>query len=401
MAPPGREPTNKVNPFSGGQAGATRAQVGKQDILRDLNREMTRKEYFKGRQDISDDRLDRRLKQAQEYQDFKNTLNVAEGTTNLYQASKPVFDTDPSSPTFGQYVRTTLADKAMQLANKYGPTPTEIMGDIGYGIKSIASGIGERVATGNIGLLGIAKGLYDQFTNNATKAKDALVKGFDKLTSVEQEIAKDTSKYPKMSSHPRIQGIKDIEEYQMTELDKANTIRNNMETLSSISIPEGSSIPVTTTSRYGMPQSPPGFKVMSQQQKDLLREMNEYDMRRAQDKFRGTPGSGYQAGAGLPAITNNIQIQGGQATPITDQEFMEKEKQANEIFNDPFFSQTSNQMSGAPGFEIVTDYKNPNQRMQELIDQNKINNTKMFDLGINNAKNQLSELERVFGVDMR
>jgi hypothetical protein len=401
MAPPGREPTNKVNPFSGGQAGATRAQVGKQDILRDLNREMTRKEYFKGRQDISDDRLDRRLKQAQEYQDFKNTLNVAEGTTNLYQASKPVFDTDPSSPTFGQYVRTTLADKAMQLANKYGPTPTEIMGDIGYGIKSIASGIGERVATGNIGLLGIAKGLYDQFTNNATKAKDALVKGFDKLTSVEQEIAKDTSKYPKMSSHPRIQGIKDIEEYQMTELDKANTIRNNMETLSSISIPEGSSIPVTTTSRYGMPQSPPGFKVMSQQQKDLLREMNEYDMRRAQDKFRRTPGSGYQAGAGLPAITNNIQIQGGQATPITDQEFMEKEKQANEIFNDPFFSQTSNQMSGAPGFEIVTDYKNPNQRMQELIDQNKINNTKMFDLGINNAKNQLSELERVFGVDMR
>lgn len=410
MAPPGREPTNKVNPFSGGQAGATRAQVGKQDILRDLNREMTRKEYFKGRQDISDDRLDRRLKQAQEYQDFKNTLNVAEGTTNLYQASKPVFDTDPSSPTFGQYVRTTLADKAMQLANKYGPTPTEIMGDIGYGIKSIASGIGERVATGNIGLLGIAKGLYDQFTNNAAKAKDALVKGFDKLTSVEQEIAKDTSKYPKMSSHPRIQGIKDIEEYQMTELDKANTIRNNMETLSSISIPEGSSIPVTTTSRYGMPQSPPGFKVMSQQQKDLLREMNEFDTRRAQDKFRRTPGSGYQAGAGLPAITNQeenyIKFQNGQAVPISKEEFLEDQRAVEEKFaNDPFFAdkmtKTSNQMSGAPGFEIVTDYKNPNQRMQELIDQNKINNTKMFDLGINNAKNQLSELERVFGVDMR
>ena len=146
MAPPGREPTNKVNPFSGGQAGATRAQVGKQDILRDLNREITRNEYFKGRQDISDERLDNRLKQAQEYKDFRDTLKIAEGTTNLYQASKPVFDTDPSSPTFGQYVRTTLADKAMQLANKYGPTPTEIMGDIGYGIKSIASGVGQKFA---------------------------------------------------------------------------------------------------------------------------------------------------------------------------------------------------------------------------------------------------------------
>lgn len=350
--------------------------------------ERMRGKYFDNRQDVSRDRLERRLAQQQE--NIFNRLTMfkpVQGSSNLLQSRTP------GGP--------SIADVYEASARKYGPTLREIGSDIAYATGKTAGAIGQKVMAGEFGLLGLAKAAYDKFSSNAAKAKDALVKGFDKLTSVEQEIAKDPNKYPKMSSHPRLQGIKDIEEYQMTELDKANTIRNNMETLSSISIPEGSSIPLTTTSRYGMPQNPPGFKVMSQLQKDLLREMNEYDMRRAQDKFKSTPGSGYQAGAGLPAIANNIQIQDGKATPITSQEFMEKEQQANEIFNDPFFNQTSNQMSGAPGFEIVTDYKSPEARMQELIEQNKVNNTNMFDLGINNAKNQLSELERVFGVDMQ
>jgi hypothetical protein len=146
-----------------------------------------------------------------------------------------------------------------------------------------------------------------------------------------------------MSSHPRIQGIKDIEEYQMTELDKANLIRQNIERVST---------PITEKNTV---QSAKVFD-------DSFRRLPATGMTQTSptvDPFIRMPGTGYQAGAGMG-------------------------------------------IAGIPtGFEIVSDYKSPEARMQELIEQNKVNNTNMFDLGINNAKNQLSELERVFGVDMR
>ena len=380
MAPPRRRPAQKRTTFSSPASMAQAQRAAEAQSMKDLQdrREQTRQEFFKGREDISNQRLDKRQIQKDLYEQFKaNNTKLVPGTTNLYQDTTLRFDTNPMSPTFGQYTRTTLADKATELAMKYGPTFREIGSDMGYAIGSMAKGAGDLIRSGNFGILGIAKSLYDKFSSNAAKAKDELVKGFDKLTSVEQEILKDTNKYPKMSSHPRLQGIKSIEEYQMTELDKANLIKENIERVST---------PIT-------------------EKDNTVQSAKVFD-----DSFRRLPGSGYQAGAGLPAIANQqdnyIKIQNGQAVPISKEEFLEDQRAVEEDFaNDPFFAdkmtKTSNQMSGAPGFEIVTDYKSPEARMQELIEQNKVNNTNMFDLGINKAKNQLSDLERIFNVDMR
>lgn len=313
------------------------------------------KQFFKG--PVSDDRLRRRLQQDREERAFINTLKPVAGTGGtLLQEQAPTFN-----PMTGRYERTTLAQKRQQLANIYGPTPAEVLSDIGFGIRSIAGGLADKVTAGEFGIFGLAKGLYEKFSSNAAKAKDALVQGFDKLTSVEQEVAKDPNKYPKMSSHPRIQGIKDIEEYQMTELDKANLIKENMERISTPVIEKGETVPVQSAKVFD-------------------------------DSFRRLPGSGYQAGAGLPAIANQeenyIRIQNGKAVPISKEEFLEDQRAVEESFaNDPFFADKMTKTS--------------NQRIQELINQNQINNTNMFDQGINKAKNQLSELEKVFGVDVR
>jgi hypothetical protein len=95
------------------------------------------------------DRLIRRQTQADELRAFKQGLTIAPGTTNLYQEQAPTFN-----PMTGRYERTTLADKAQELAFKYGPTPREIAGDIGYGIRSIGSALGERISQGRIGIHG-------------------------------------------------------------------------------------------------------------------------------------------------------------------------------------------------------------------------------------------------------
>lgn len=102
-------------------------------------RDQTRKDFFKGREDISPNRLDRRQIQADLYNQFKQTqmkplantgfVDPATGklTGALYQSITP------GGP--------TLADESMRLAQMYGPTPRELMGDIAYGAKSIMGGI--------------------------------------------------------------------------------------------------------------------------------------------------------------------------------------------------------------------------------------------------------------------
>ena len=212
-------------------------------------KEITRQQFFKGRPDVSDDRLVRRQTQADELRAFKQGLTIAPGTTNLYQEQAPTFN-----PMTGRYERTTLADKAQELAFKYGPTPREIAGDIGYGIRSIGAGLGERISQGRIGMLGIAKDLFEQFTNSAAKAKDALVKGVNKLSDIDLEVLKkkDTGEYKFLSKKAEIQEVENLEKTQMTEFDKANIIRQGIEQL------ETTPITGTTT----LPQQPPGFKVM-------------------------------------------------------------------------------------------------------------------------------------------
>lgn len=337
MAPPRRRPAQKRATFSSpaSMAQAQRAaEAQSMGALQD-RREQTRQDFFKGRPDISSGRLDRRQIQADLYEQFKSDptkTRLVGGTTNLYQAAQPG--------------GMTLTDKAQELAFKYGPTPREVLGDIGYGLGSIGSALGQKFAAGELGIMGIAKGLYEQFTNSAGKAKDALVKGVEKLSDIDIEILKnkDTGKYKFTSKKPEIQEVETLQEIQMTEFDKANLIRQNMERIST---------PITE--KDNTVQSAKVFD-------DSFRRLPATGMTQTPptvDPFIRMPGTGYQAGAGMG-------------------------------------------ISGIPtGFEIVSDYKSPEARMQELIEQNKVNNTNMFDLGINNAKNQLSELERVFGVDMR
>ena len=49
--------------------------IDKAGIGRDLDREITRKTFFDGRQDVSNERLDRRKKQADEYVAFKTAVS--------------------------------------------------------------------------------------------------------------------------------------------------------------------------------------------------------------------------------------------------------------------------------------------------------------------------------------
>ena len=111
-------------------------------------REQTRKNFFKGRQDVSNNRLDRRQIQKDLYEAFKkDPTKTKEVAGNLYQAAQPG--------------GITLADKAQELAFKYGPTFKEIGGDIRYGIGSIMQGLAEKgtplMQLGKAGIEGLQK----------------------------------------------------------------------------------------------------------------------------------------------------------------------------------------------------------------------------------------------------
>ena len=191
--PPGLTSSRRAGPPA--PPGKSRDQIAKE-----LDREITRQTYFKGRPDVSDDRLDRRLKQAQEYEDFKKTLKVAEGTTNLYQASKPVFN-----PQTGRYERTTLSDKAQELAIKYGPTFREIGSDMGYAFGSMARGAGDLIMSGNIGILGAIKGI-------ANYALDKANKGYDKLNDVQKYVFDNADRFTFASKVPQVDEVSKAEE---------------------------------------------------------------------------------------------------------------------------------------------------------------------------------------------
>jgi hypothetical protein len=247
MAPPRRRTKSvapESKPFAMAASKGSMPTPGISAASPATRKEITRQQFFKGRPDVSDDRLVRRQTQADELRAFKQGLTIAPGTTNLYQEQAPTFN-----PMTGRYERTTLADKAQELAFKYGPTPREIAGDIGYGIRSIGAGLGERISQGRIGMLGIAKDLFEQFTNSATKAKDALVKGVEKLSDIDLEVLKkkDTGEYKFLSKKAEIQEVENLEKTQMTAFDKANIIRQGIEQLETS--------PVSTTGT-------PGFKVM-------------------------------------------------------------------------------------------------------------------------------------------
>jgi len=221
MAPPGftskKTTTSKSSSTSGGPPG-TSSGKSSQDILKDLKKEISRREFFKGREDVSDDRLLRRYEQAEQLRKYKQDL-VKQGKYVTDSQGKPVrtasgdyvytntykFDTDTSSPTFGQQVGYGVTDKAKELANKYGPTFSEIGSDMGYAIGSMARGAGDILQSGTFGILGAIKGI-------ANYALDKANKGYEKLNSVQQEIFDNPDKYPYASKIAPVEEVSKAEE---------------------------------------------------------------------------------------------------------------------------------------------------------------------------------------------
>ena len=154
-------------------------------------REMTRDAFFGGRKDVSADRLARRAFQAQQEADFRNRFTKpVSGASGLLQMT----DDAPRN----------LAEERMRLSNIYGPTLGEIGGDFMRGLGSFTSDLSNRIQSGSIGILGVAKDLYNRATG-------ALRSGVDKLSSVDLEILKNKDKYDFVSKKPKLQGIQQLE----------------------------------------------------------------------------------------------------------------------------------------------------------------------------------------------
>ena len=247
MAPPFAQNTSKTGQM---KAAASRARTSKADIARDLDREITRKTFFDGRQDVSNERLDRRKKQADEYVAFKTDptkTKLVEGTTNLFQAATPG----------GK----TLAQKEQELAFKYGPTFSEIASDVTYATGKVVGALGEKALSGGLGFLAVARDLVNYATDKGNK-------NYDKLNDVEKEIYNNPDKHPLTSK-----GLPSLR-----EIAQSTDLINKVE------------------------KDALGIQI------DKLILGKEIDELQRQ-KFLRTPGTGYQAGAGLTTLpTPEISI---------------------------------------------------------------------------------------------
>jgi len=362
MAPPFAQKTSKTAQM---KAAASRARTSKADIARDLDIARGRKEFFSNRPDVSDDRALRRIKQADETQRFKNLYtkpvytesgSVVKGLRQAKDAT--YFDTDSSSPTFGQYVTKTLADKEMELANKYGPTFSEIASDMGYAIGSMTKGAIEK----GVGLTAILKGVSNKFSNDANK-------NYNNLNDVSKEIADNPSKYPLTSS-----GLNSLQVMNNNERLALEAQRDAQKFafagdasgvlgIDTNRLPGFVNEPIDTFGGGTM-----GPRVDLRSAKDYIDESRSYNLpvfepvfpaeevkEAAMDRF--SPEYLEEQQRQLEELNrlrqveelkqDNIQIKDGKATPITDEEFKEKEEKVNKIFEgDDFFSQ-------------VTEFNNP------------------------------------------
>ena len=225
--------------------------IDKAGIGRDLDREITRKTFFDGRQDVSNERLDRRKKQADEYVAFKTDptkTKLAGGTTNLFQAATPG----------GK----TLAQKEQELAFKYGPTFSEIASDVTYATGKVVGALGEKALSGGLGFLAVARDLVNYATDKGNK-------NYDKLNDVEKEIYDNPDKHPLTSK-----GLPSLR-----EIAQSTDLINKVE------------------------KDALGLQI------DKLILGKEIDELQRQKTFLRTPGTGYQAGAGLTTLpTPEISI---------------------------------------------------------------------------------------------
>jgi hypothetical protein len=125
------------------------------------------------------------------------------------EETKPVYTTSGSIVKGLTQERTPasmdLAEKQMQLANKYGPTLSEIGGDISYGIGQFGSALGERLASGSFGLLGVIKGIANYTLDKANK-------GYDKLNDVQKYVFDNADRFTFASKVPQVDEVSKAEE---------------------------------------------------------------------------------------------------------------------------------------------------------------------------------------------
>jgi hypothetical protein len=181
MAPPGRTPTSRSAKT---RAAISRARTSKADIARDLDAARGRKEFFSSRPNVSDDRAERRMKQADELQRFKN----------LY--TKPVY-TDTGSRVTGVTqmkldAPRTLEQERQRLVKQYGPTTREVMGDIGYGLGNIGKGISDFIGRGGA----IGSVLSDLFS----RVKGGTTQGIESVKGVYDNLRKNLSGEPTITT---------------------------------------------------------------------------------------------------------------------------------------------------------------------------------------------------------
>lgn len=188
----GRKRTSTAKSFGEFKSSRNRGGLGSFRAAEDASmkalqdrREGTRQEFFKGNQNIPDNRLDRRQIQEDLVQDFiANQMKPVAGSSNLLQK------VDPTGMGLSEY--------RQMVANQYGPTMGEIGGDIARGLGSIAGGVGQFMGSG--GILGaVLKAI--------TGAKDMGKKGLDFLS---QMFSRPTQDAPMMAYDPG-QAIRDAE----------------------------------------------------------------------------------------------------------------------------------------------------------------------------------------------
>ena len=136
MAPPF---TQKATKAQEQQIKASQARTSKDAIEKALDTARGRKEFFSNRPDVSDDRALRRMKQADELQRFKNLytkpVNIVDSEGNVTGVVSGLTQATEDAPR-------SLTEERQRLANLYGPTLTEVAGDIGYGFGQLGKAYG-------------------------------------------------------------------------------------------------------------------------------------------------------------------------------------------------------------------------------------------------------------------
>jgi len=146
---------------------------GKRDAFVNLQRQK-----FFGDRDIPEERVLRRTRQEGALNQFKDALvrkgRVASGVTTA--SGEPVYLTDVPG---GR----SVSDVAQNLAYRFGPTPREVFGDIGYGLGSIGKGIGDFIGRG--GVLGsVASDLFQRIKSGTQQGIVTVGGLYDNLRNV-------------------------------------------------------------------------------------------------------------------------------------------------------------------------------------------------------------------------